>query len=175
MNRRLRSGLPDYNPLRSRKVTKRPQRGEPKGALSSLQPGDIVCMRDENGWSRKATVLDQVAPRSYRVLTENRKQYRRNRQHLRPTSEAFSFSNLSDDGMTRDVQPARDSEMPQTADQDYDDSAGSSAPVTDPVEPTSGAETASDTPPVRRSLRTRRPTKFLTYDKQFKQIFEMQC
>lgn len=64
MNRRFRSGLPDFNPLRSRKVTKRPQRDEPKGTLSSLQPGDIIRLRDEKGWSRKAMVLDQVAPRS---------------------------------------------------------------------------------------------------------------
>lgn len=175
MNRRLRSGLPDFNPLRSRKVTKRPQRDEPKGTLSSLQPGDIVRLRDEKGWSRKATVLDQVAPRSYRVLTEDRKEYRRNRQHLRPTSEAFSFSSLPDDGMTRDVQLPCNSEVPQTPDQDYNDSAGSSAPVTHPAEPTTPAESASDTQPLRRSMRTRRPTKFLSYDKQFKQIFEMQC
>ncbi|KAL1480780.1 hypothetical protein MTO96_050754, partial [Rhipicephalus appendiculatus] len=58
--------------------------------------------------------------------------------------------------------------------EDLPSSDGSRTPLSRD-QPTSGAETASDTSPVRRSLRTRRPTKFLTDDKQFKQIFEMQC
>lgn len=94
---------------------------------------------------KKATVLDQVAPRSYRILSEDDEENRRNSQHLRCTTEAFIFINLYDDGMTKNVQPLRDSEVPRTPDEDYDDNAWSSAPVTEPVEPNTIAESTLDT------------------------------
>ncbi|KAL3225672.1 hypothetical protein MRX96_025707 [Rhipicephalus microplus] len=140
MNRRLGADPYHFNSPGSRKVAKRPKRSEPKGTLSRLQPNDIVSVRDEEEWSRKATVLEQTAPRFYRVLSENGEPYRRNRQHLQPTSEAFSSRNLSDDGMTEDVQPTSYSEVPRTPDQDQDGSAGSFALMTNPVEPDNTAD-----------------------------------
>lgn len=71
MNRRLRAGPLDFSLPNSRKITKRPQHGALKETLARLQPGDIVRLKDERGWSRKATVLEQLhlVPTEYSLRT----------------------------------------------------------------------------------------------------------
>ncbi|XP_077485248.1 uncharacterized protein LOC144095362 [Amblyomma americanum] len=55
--------------------------------LPPLQPGDSVRIRSGSKWGTKAIVLDLVAPRSYRIMTEDGSEFRRNRQDLRKTRE----------------------------------------------------------------------------------------
>ncbi|KAL1483564.1 hypothetical protein MTO96_033095, partial [Rhipicephalus appendiculatus] len=56
--------------------------------LHPLQQGDTVRILDDS-WSRKARVLQQVAPRSHIVETEDGRFLRRNRQHLLRTHERY--------------------------------------------------------------------------------------
>ncbi|CAN8002925.1 unnamed protein product, partial [Ixodes pacificus] len=51
--------------------------------------GQVLRIRDDRGWNRKAQVERGVAPRSYIVSTEDGQELRRNRVHLRPTYEDF--------------------------------------------------------------------------------------
>ncbi|XP_064470048.1 uncharacterized protein LOC135384792 [Ornithodoros turicata] len=66
MGRRLRSRLPDF------------------GSASQV---DVRKHRQNGAWTVKAKVQDRLAPRSYKVVTEDNKVLRGNRQHLLPTSE----------------------------------------------------------------------------------------
>ncbi|KAL3244874.1 hypothetical protein MRX96_018463 [Rhipicephalus microplus] len=122
-------------------------------------------MRSYSDLLRVRTLTSCVAPRKNQLccLKLDRERQRFRERVMKDYPNLF-----------RDL-PTRDSEVPRTPDQDYNDSAGSFTPVTDPVEPDITADSTSDTKPVRRSLRARCPPKFLSYDKQFKQIFEMQC
>jgi transposase InsO family protein len=58
-------------------------------ALPPLHPGDPVLVKKdgEKGWKEPATVLEEVAPRSYLLATKGGK-LRRNRRHLRPAGTA---------------------------------------------------------------------------------------
>ena len=53
--------------------------------LPPLKKLETVRIYDQKKsiWGEKATVKEQVAPRSYRVETRDNVQYRRNRKHLR--------------------------------------------------------------------------------------------
>ena len=55
--------------------------------LSSLKNGDMVRLQKDGQWKVKAKVLDEVAPRSYRVKTDDGLVYRRNRQQMLRTAE----------------------------------------------------------------------------------------
>ena len=56
--------------------------------LPQLRPGDVTRVKGVQGyWDTKATVQEQVGPRSYRVLTESGSALRRNRRHLLKTKE----------------------------------------------------------------------------------------
>lgn len=48
---------------------------------------DIVRIKDPDAWTRKATVLSEVGPRSYTVRTEDGQVFRRNRKNLLKTQE----------------------------------------------------------------------------------------
>lgn len=52
-----------------------------------LREKDVVRMEGPGSWDRRAVVLQQVAPRSYNVMTENGDVFRRNRRHLLKTTE----------------------------------------------------------------------------------------
>ena len=54
--------------------------------LSTLKPGQTIRVQMGKKWV-KAKVEEQVDIRSYRLRTEDGKQYRRNRKHLRTTQE----------------------------------------------------------------------------------------
>lgn len=97
-------------------------------------------------------MIRAVQPRSYRVVTEDGKVLRRNRQHLLKTTEPF---------------------VPGTSDdEDSDDEAGDGRIPAQPHYTTAGS-TVGVPPPVsasvRRSTRQRGPPQRLTYDENFNQ------
>ncbi|KAM7380967.1 hypothetical protein PAMP_004231 [Pampus punctatissimus] len=55
-------------------------------ALVALQEKDVVRMKGPGSWDRRAIVLQQVASRSYNVMTENGDVFHRNRRHLLKTT-----------------------------------------------------------------------------------------
>jgi len=55
--------------------------------LPPLQRGETVRMHKDNKWL-KAEVQDQVDIRSYKIRTEDGREYRRNRRHLRKSKTA---------------------------------------------------------------------------------------
>ena len=65
--------------------------------LSELERGDIVRIKPQSGkvWE-KAKVIAKVDVRSYTVKTEDGRIYRRNRRHLKKTSESFHDSFMPD-------------------------------------------------------------------------------
>lgn len=61
-------------------------------SLPTLNTGDTVRIMPPSKrqeW-QKAIVQNQVSPRSYEVMTEKRRVYRRNRKHLRHTKETYT-------------------------------------------------------------------------------------
>lgn len=80
-----------------------------------LQEGDIVRMRDgrDKSWEHRCCVLRKVAPRSFEVLTEDGRVFRRNRRHLLLTSESFSPDmNDSDDEQPTVLEDLNDASTP---------------------------------------------------------------
>lgn len=61
--------------------------------LPLLLGGDTVRVKDPDGWKTKATVLQEVAPRSYNVRTEEGQIFRRNRRSLLKTQESIQDLN----------------------------------------------------------------------------------
>lgn len=59
-------------------------------SLSPLERNDPVRIEDDEGWNTKATVLQEVAPRSFTVRTEDGQVFRRNRRSLLKTPPAAS-------------------------------------------------------------------------------------
>ena len=55
--------------------------------LPPLSSNDTVRIEDPGGWKTKATVLQEVAPRSFTVRTEEGQIFRRNRRSLLKTPE----------------------------------------------------------------------------------------
>ncbi|XP_064475467.1 uncharacterized protein LOC135389337 [Ornithodoros turicata] len=152
MGRRLLSRLPDFTPgtmVEDRKHQQNHMRGS---QLPPLRPGNIVRIDDGNTWCTKAKVEGMAAPRSYNVRPEDNRVFRRNRQHLLPTSEDFSPTtvDLDDDGsITVNQQQA----SPR------DDQPSSAA-----AQSTTGVQDMSPTEfRPRRSTRTRRPPDRLMY------------
>ncbi|KAL1264137.1 hypothetical protein QQF64_004492 [Cirrhinus molitorella] len=65
-------------------------------SLGPLAVKDTVRLEDNNTWSRRATVLEEVNPRSYTVKTEDGQILRRNRRSLLKTQEAIQVENSGD-------------------------------------------------------------------------------
>lgn len=55
--------------------------------LEPLQEGNVVRIEGPDLWTRKATVLSEVGPRSFGVKTENGQVLRRNRMSLLKTQD----------------------------------------------------------------------------------------
>lgn len=99
MNRKLRTTLPSYTkPEKYPKMHQKLQRQKVKQKLfydrtaKQLPPlvtDDTVRIEDHDGWKTKAIVLEEVAPKSFNVLTENGQVVRRNRRSLLKTSETY--------------------------------------------------------------------------------------
>lgn len=88
MGRNSRTPLPDLcldSPRQLSNPRKHKQNMNTGQHLPPLHHGDTVRIWSGNKWGTKAKVLDLVAPRSYRVLTEDGSEFRKNRQDLRKT------------------------------------------------------------------------------------------
>ncbi|TRY57634.1 hypothetical protein DNTS_005336 [Danionella cerebrum] len=65
--------------------------------LEPLHNNDTVRLEDCNTWSKRATVLEQVNPRSYTVKTEDGHHLRRNRRSLLKTKEPAAVENAEEE------------------------------------------------------------------------------
>ena len=101
MGRRLRTTLP-YTAKQKKNIIGQKQKSlqnrqkanydKVSKSLVSLSPNDTVRLQDFKYWNRKATVLKEVAPRSYNVRTEDGQVLRRNRRSLLKTPETLEQS-----------------------------------------------------------------------------------
>lgn len=106
MNRKLRTTLPCYTEIKQNQgiqtkmdnLKKKQKHHFDKAtkALSPLAKDDIVRIQDQDAWYRKATVLQEVGPRSYEVRTEDGNVLRRNRRNLLKTKEHFQETSCVD-------------------------------------------------------------------------------
>ncbi|KAI4891972.1 hypothetical protein NFI96_009139, partial [Prochilodus magdalenae] len=100
MNRKLRTTLPCYTDfkhntgiqtkLENLKWKQKQRYDKSTKPLSPLAKDDVVRIQDQDAWNRKATVLQEVGPRSYEVMTEEGHVLRRNRRSLLKTKETLS-------------------------------------------------------------------------------------
>ncbi|RXM30973.1 hypothetical protein EOD39_7374 [Acipenser ruthenus] len=152
MGRKLCTRLPHYRDVSSNaELTswtmqlKERQKANYDESTKTLQPlHRIVRIEAPGTWNKKATVLEQVAPRSYNVMTENGEIYWRNRRSLLKTNEGFQTHSDTED-------------MPDTVQLGTDDAGGeihnASLTTSTTVVATDlpGPETFSNTPSLRRS------------------------
>ncbi|XP_061876955.1 uncharacterized protein K02A2.6-like [Entelurus aequoreus] len=101
MKRKLRTTLPSHsnniikqnNPskiehkLRQQKMMQKSFYDKTTKRLPPLTTNNTVRIEDTDGWSTKATVLQEVAPRSYTVRTDDGQILRRNRRSLLKTPQ----------------------------------------------------------------------------------------
>ncbi|XP_037501465.2 uncharacterized protein K02A2.6-like [Rhipicephalus sanguineus] len=175
--RRLRSTVPEFNVEGECPVSKHRQslQGKP---LSPLDAGNVVRIKNGN-WSRKATVLKEVAPRSYLVKTESQGQLRRNRQHLLQTHERCENENGYESGLEdfeppKSVGPAVEGSEPAHGTCDVAAADRCSDPqntrVSEETEQTESPGHPSELPTLRRSTRSRTEPQRLRYEKYFRQM-----
>lgn len=158
--RKLRNRLPEFRPCSGRQDFRRQSR-QPKSSrgkpLPELNKDAVVRVRGDT-WDRKARVLDKVAPRSYRVFTEDSRVLRRNRQHLLATRESFQ----------------RDEAEDSSTDEDMFQENSWSPSVVQPASTGSSPESTTSTPTLehqpRKSARQRRKPSRLGYDENFNQV-----
>lgn len=108
MGRRLRGRLLDFAVQPSAQVKKHVQKPKDYTFLPVLAKGDTVRIRDDFGWTTKATIQDQLEPRSYLLKTEDGRSLRRNRQHILKTKETFRLQDMDEEyeANAREVAPA---------------------------------------------------------------------
>ncbi|KAL7879690.1 hypothetical protein SRHO_G00019440 [Serrasalmus rhombeus] len=70
---------------------------------SPLAKDDVVQIQDQDAWNRKATVLQEVGPRSYEVKTEEGHVLRRNRHSLLKTKETFTETEKESNAFSADA------------------------------------------------------------------------
>lgn len=97
MGRRPRGRLPDFAVQPSAQVKKHAQKPKDYTSLPVLAKGDTVRIRDDFGWTTKATIQDQVDPRSYLLRTENGRSVRGNRQHILKTKETLRLQDMDEE------------------------------------------------------------------------------
>lgn len=100
MNRKLRTTLPSHQPhdkfkpknpatieqkLRQQKLRQKSFYDRTTKQLPPLTPNSPVRIENPDGWSTRGTVLQEVAPRSYTVKTEDGQILRRNHRNLLKT------------------------------------------------------------------------------------------
>ena len=106
MNRKIRTTLPSYsnkrktkkqakleNKLQKQKMKQKIFYDESAKPLPSLTSNDSVRLEDAEGWTTKGTVLQEIAPRSFTVRTEDGQVLRRNRRSLLKTPPAHVETN----------------------------------------------------------------------------------
>ena len=74
--------------------------------LSRLAKNTVVRLKDKT-WDKRGVVLEEVAPRSYCVRTEDGAMYRRNRQELMPVREEMQEVEIEDEetNVVEEVRP----------------------------------------------------------------------
>lgn len=150
--RRLRMTLPDVRAVPELQVRKHRYCNTWKRTLVPLGTGGTVRVKTRS-WATKAQVLEPYnTARSYRVVTEEGRVLRRNRQHLLPTGESFRSRTGSDSDEDFGEQNAN-----------YANCSGGPAY---PHAPNAPSTTAAS----RCSTRRRRPPQRLTYDRNFVQV-----
>ncbi|XP_064485894.1 uncharacterized protein LOC135398414 [Ornithodoros turicata] len=159
MGRRLRTRLPDIRRTTQVQVRKH-QQDSSRGTLPKpLLPGQHVRVLQDGAWTLKGKIQDVAAPRSYKVVTEDNRPLRRNRQHLLPAPERY-VPTRPDMDSARHPENGHRVEPPATED--------SSQSVTESASPSKKCLPSSDDgkdsePCLRRSSRTRRPPDRLVY------------
>lgn len=160
MGRRLRTTLPYTAQQRKhpevRKKLKNLQKRQEvhydksSRSLTPLVRHDTVRVGESNIWSRKATVLEGVGPRSYTVKTEDGQILRRNRRSLLKTPETLQQHEETLQQPEETLQQ-HDSEQVVTASADLQPTAADSSVTAEPAERTG---TSPVTPVLRRSARS---------------------
>lgn len=96
LQNRLRTTIPYTSERKQNKVKQkllqRRQKWNYDKSTKSLVPlarHDTVSIQDYNTWTKKATVLDEVNPRSYTARTEDGQILRRNQRTLLKTQETL--------------------------------------------------------------------------------------
>lgn len=99
MNRKLCTTLPCYTEVKQRnemqskmenlKWKQKQRYDKSTRALRPLRKDDVVRIQDQDAWNKKATVLQEIGPRSYEVRTEEGHVFRRNHRNLLKTKETF--------------------------------------------------------------------------------------
>uniref|UniRef100_A0A3Q2EKA6 Integrase catalytic domain-containing protein n=1 Tax=Cyprinodon variegatus TaxID=28743 RepID=A0A3Q2EKA6_CYPVA len=132
MGRRLRTTLPYTSEPKQKEVKQkqkhlqRRQKANYDKSTKSLVPlarHDTVRIHDSSTWSKKATVLQEVSPRSYNVKTEDGQVLRRNRRSLLKTQDTWQeqtdedslgdpASTATDDPPSEDHQRAVETDLP---------------------------------------------------------------
>ncbi len=103
MNRKLRTTLPSCSKQKANvkikqklKQLKDRQKFYYDRAAKHLQPlvkDDVVRIKSDENWSKKATVMQEVAPRSYTVKTDDGQIFRWNRRDLLKTEKELKDLN----------------------------------------------------------------------------------
>lgn len=170
LGRRIRSRIPDFTTRLHESVVKHKQKEDRGKRLPDMQPGYVVRVRHDDGWTAKAQVENSVAPRSYKIITQDGREFRRNRQHLLTTSETFD----APDNLEGPAASSQSTEVPTSpaATHHSAENTVAAAPAnlcaTEPhATPRQQRRTSI---PVRTSARLRQPPRHLGYARNFKQI-----
>lgn len=121
MGRRLRTTIPytyerkQNKAKQKQKLLQRRQKTNYDKSTKSLVPlarHDTVRIQDSNTWTKKATVLEEVSPKSYNVRTEDGQILRRNRRSLLKTPDTFqgqtTEASQEDPACTASAEPSPD-------------------------------------------------------------------
>uniref|UniRef100_A0A671MNC0 Integrase catalytic domain-containing protein n=1 Tax=Sinocyclocheilus anshuiensis TaxID=1608454 RepID=A0A671MNC0_9TELE len=103
MNRKLRTTLPSCSKqkanvkikqkLKQLKYRQKFYYDRAAKHLQTLVRDDVVRIKSDENWSKKATVMQEVAPRSYTVKTDDGQIFRRNRRDLLKTGKEVKDQN----------------------------------------------------------------------------------
>lgn len=150
MGRRLRTTLPYTAKQKKNTIVRQKQKylqnrqktnyDKVSKSLLPLSKHDTVRLEDSNYWNKKATVLEEVGPRSYNVRTEDGQVLRRNRRSLLKTREKLEEQSAEDENEVTTAPPEETTPTP---------------PPADPAPPPS--------PVLRRSTRVSKPPDRLGY------------
>ncbi|XP_042147420.1 uncharacterized protein LOC121836559 [Ixodes scapularis] len=158
MGRGIRSLLPDFSSDPAPPVQKHTQNLKKGRHLEPLQPGDTVRILNDGKWATKATVESYVAPRSYSVVTEDGRTFRRNRQHLLKVDEDYDSRTTEEN----DDSESEDDGGPQSPGPDGTDEETEDQEAPQPQ--------TQQGPSSRRAGRSRQPPRRLSYDESFQQM-----
>ncbi|KAH7937373.1 hypothetical protein HPB49_011162 [Dermacentor silvarum] len=162
--RRLRTTLPDVRPCPGRSVQKHRPTDHSSQQLPSLNPRDMVRMK-EGAWAAKGQVVQATTyPRSYNIITKDRTILRRNQRHLLPTREAFRQRGLCES--EEDLRQGADERSSAYSSNDAAESPATTGGIPASFNAPAGLQQNQE-PALRRSTRERRPPQRLTYDRSF--------